>query len=124
MADKNKMKAVRAERRRRRVRGKVNGTAEVPRMTVARSLNNIYVQIIDDLSRKTLVGLGTSSKTMSEKYEDKDSKSDKAKKVGQAIAEMAVEKGIKRVVLDRNRYRYQGRIKAVAEGAREKGLEF
>ena len=124
MADKNKMKAARAERRRRRVRGKVNGTAEVPRMTVARSLNNIYVQIIDDLSRKTLVGLGTSSKTMSEKYEDKDSKSDKAKKVGQAIAEMAVEKGIKRVVLDRNRYRYQGRIKAVAEGAREKGLEF
>ena len=124
MANRNKQKAARALRRRRRVRGRVSGTAEVPRMTVTKSLNNIYVQMIDDIKKTTLVGLGTCSKEMAARFEDKDTKTDKAKKVGQAIAEKAVELGMKRVVFDRNRFRYHGRVKAVADGAREKGLEF
>lgn len=124
MPNKWKKKAARALRRRRRVRGQVNGTAEIPRLTVAKSLNNIYVQVIDDLKKTTLVGLGTDSKEMAARFKDKDTKTDKAKKIGQAIGEKAVALGLKQVVFDRNRFRYHGRIKAVAEGAREKGLEF
>jgi large subunit ribosomal protein L18 len=116
MADKFKKKAARATKRRRRVRGNISGSADIPRLTVAKSHKNICIQIIDDLA--------TDSKAMSGKFDDKDSKIDKAKKVGQSIAELALEKGIKKVVFDRNQYRYHGRVKAAAEGARDKGLEF
>jgi len=119
-----KVKTKRAGQRRRRVRGKIQGTADIPRLTVRRSLKNIYAQIIDDQKQQTLVGLSTLSHAVADKLEDKDTKTDQAKKLGQMMAELAVDKGIKKVVFDRNQYRYFGRVKAVAEGAREKGLEF
>jgi large subunit ribosomal protein L18 len=124
MAEKNKYKTFKAERRRRRVRGKVEGTASRPRLTVDRSLKNIYVQLIDDIAQKTIVGVGSQSKLMQGVIEDKDTKTAVAKKVGMKAAELAKEKGIESVVFDRNRYIYHGRIKAVADGAREGGLKF
>jgi len=124
MADrKHEKKTERAERRRRRVRGHIQGTSERPRMTVARSLRQMFVQIIDDHRQTTLLGLGTLSKTMAGKYGPKDNKTVQAKKLGEEIARLALEKGITQVVFDRNRFRYHGRIKAVADGARAKGLK-
>ncbi len=124
MADKNKVKSFKAQRRRRRVRGKIHGTAERPRLTVAKSLKNLFVQIIDDDKGVTLVGLATNSKTMTPLIEKGDTKTAQAKKVGLKIAELARAKGIESVVFDRNQYRYHGRIKALAESAREGGLKF
>ncbi len=123
MADKNKEKNKKAERRRRRVRGKVFGTPQCPRLTVARSLKSIYVQIVDDESKLTLVGVGSRSKITQDILEGGDNKTAVAKKVGLKIAELAKARGIGGVVFDRNRYLYHGRIKAVAEGAREGGLK-
>jgi large subunit ribosomal protein L18 len=124
MADrKNEKKTERAERRRRRVRGHIQGTSERPRMTVARSLRQVFVQIVDDRKQTTLLGLGTLSKTMADKFGPKDNKTAQAKKLGEEIARLALEKGITQVVFDRNRFRYHGRIKAVADGARAKGLK-
>lgn len=123
MADKLKLKAARAQKRRRRVRGKVAGTVEIPRMSVAKSLHNTFVQIVDDINQVTLVGLATNSKAMADKFDEKDTNTERARKLGLAVAEVALEKGIKKVVFDRNQYRYHGRIKAVAEGARKQGLE-
>ncbi|HOP08227.1 MAG TPA: 50S ribosomal protein L18 [candidate division Zixibacteria bacterium] len=124
MADKNTKKAKRAVRRRRRVRGKVFGTAECPRLTVAKSLNNIFVQIIDDEEGRTLIGTASNAKDIKTELKDDMSKVDVAKLVGQAIARKAKEQGIETVVFDRNMYLFHGRIKAVAEGAREGGLKF
>jgi large subunit ribosomal protein L18 len=124
MADKITIKTKRAVRRRRRVRGKVSGTADIPRLTVAKSLKNTFIQIIDDVQGQTLVGAATNSKAMADRFDSKDNKVEQAKKLGQAIAELAQEKGISQVVFDRNHYRFHGRIKAVADGAREKGLKF
>ncbi|MDD4053137.1 MAG: 50S ribosomal protein L18, partial [candidate division Zixibacteria bacterium] len=120
---KNEKKTERGARRRRRVRGHIQGTPERPRMTVARSLRQMFVQIIDDRGQVTLLGLGTLSKTMTDKMDPKDSKTVQAKKLGEEIARQALEKGITQVVFDRNRFRYHGRVKAIAEGAREKGLK-
>ena len=122
MADKNIQKAVKAERRRKRVRSSVLGTAERPRLTVAKSLKNVFVQIIDDQHHATLVGLSTNSKEVAAKA--KANKTELAKQVGLKIAELAKAKGIESVVFDRNQYRFHGRIKAVADGAREGGLKF
>jgi large subunit ribosomal protein L18 len=124
MANKLKIKSARAQKRRRRVRGKISGTADIPRLTVSKSLKNTFIQIIDDVGQITLVGLATNSKSMADKFDGKDNKTEQAKKLGRAAAEIALEKGIKKVVFDRNRFRFHGRIKAVAEGARKKGLEF
>ena len=124
MADKNTYKTFKAERRRRRVRGKIEGTASRPRLTVDRSLKNIYVQLIDDIEQKTIVGVGSQSKLLKGIIEKSDNKTAVAKKVGLKAAELAIEKGIESVVFDRNRYVYHGRIKAVADGAREGGLKF
>jgi large subunit ribosomal protein L18 len=124
MADKNITKKRKAERRRRRIRGKIVGSSERPRLTVRKSLKNVFVQIIDDTRRMTLVGLASNSKAMQEVFADDDNKTIKARKVGMKLAELAKEKGIESVVFDRNRCRYHGRIKAVAEGAREGGLSF
>ena len=93
-------------------------------MTVARSLKNVFVQIVDDQNRVTLVGVGSDSKVMKAGYEVSDTKTARARKVGLKVAELAAAKGINTVVFDRNRYPYHGRIKAVAEGAREGGLTF
>lgn len=124
MADKNTRKASRADRRRRRVRAKVKGTSECPRLTVSRSLTNIYAQIIDDENEVTLVAASSVSENVAGAVSKEMKKTDIAKKVGEVIAKEAQEKGVTAVVFDRNVYRYHGRIKAVADGAREAGLKF
>lgn len=123
MADKNKKKDARASRRRSRVRGKVFGTAERPRLTVARSLNHVYAQIIDDENKVTLVAAASNAKNVKDKLGDAANKTATAKIVGEVIAAEAKDKGIEVVVFDRNRFRYHGRVKALAEGAREGGLK-
>jgi large subunit ribosomal protein L18 len=124
MADKLKIKAVQGNRRKMRVRKKILGTAQRPRLTVCRSLGNVTAQLIDDEKSITLVGLSTVSKLLSGIIKDSDNKTVQAKAVGIKIAELAKAKGIENVVFDRNRFRYHGRVKAVAEGAREGGLKF
>ena len=124
MADKNIVKNKKAERRRRRVRSKIFGTSECPRLTVSRSLKNVTVQIIDDEKMLTLIGLASNSKEMLKEIKASDKKTEAARKVGAKIAELARAKGIEQVVFDRNRYRFHGRVKAVAEGARKGGLNF
>lgn len=124
MADKNIVKGKTAARRRKRVRGKVHGTPERPRLTVSKSLNNIFVQIIDDVNQVTLVGAATNSKNLKDKLKKDMTKTDTSFQVGLVIAEAAKEKGIEKVVFDRNISKYHGRIKAVAEGARKGGLIF
>ena len=106
--------------RHKRVRGKVNGTPERPRLNVFRSETNIYAQIIDDTKGITLV----SASSLEKGFECEGTKTDAAKKVGEAIAERAKAKGIDTVVFDRGGYLYHGRVKALAEGAREGGLNF
>ncbi len=101
----------------KRVRGKISGTPETPRLTVFRSNKQIYVQVIDDKSGKTLVSAS------SLKMEEKVNKKELAAKVGEAIAKLAVEAGITKVVFDRNGYLYHGRVKEVAEAARKGGLK-
>ncbi len=124
MADKNVQKNRKAVRRRRRVRGKVFGTGARPRLTVCKSLKNVFAQIIDDEKHVTLIGLASNSKAISEGDDKPENKTAQAKIVGLKIAEMAKDKGIETVVFDRNAYRYHGRIKAVADGARKGGLKF
>ena len=123
MADKNIVKAEKAERRRRRVRGKVFGTAERPRLTVTKSLKNVYAQVIDDVNHATLISVAGNSKFLQPELKKNMKKTDIAKLVGEKIAALAKEKGIETVVFDRNENRYHGRIKAVADGAREGGLK-
>ncbi|MEK7774415.1 MAG: 50S ribosomal protein L18 [Candidatus Zixiibacteriota bacterium] len=123
MADKNIQKAIRAERRHLRVRKRVIGTAERPRLTVYKSLRHTFVQIIDDEKQATLVGLASNSKKISAEIGG-GKKADVAKKLGIMAAKLAKEKGIEKVVFDRNQFRYHGRVKAVADGAREGGLQF
>ena len=106
--------------RHKRVRGKVNGTPERPRLNVFRSEANIYAQIIDDTKGLTLV----SASSLEKGFECDGTKTDAAKKVGEVIAERAKAKGIDTVVFDRGGYLYHGRVKALAEGAREGGLKF
>jgi large subunit ribosomal protein L18 len=123
MADKNIVKSKRAERRRRRVRGKVHGTAERPRLSVSKSLKKVFAQVIDDENHVTLVGIDSTSKVLTAEAGDKKTKTEVARQVGEVIARLAKEKGIEQVVFDRGRCRFHGRIKAVAEGAREGGLK-
>ena len=107
-------------KRHNRVRGKISGTADRPRLCVFRSENHIYAQIIDDVAGNTLVAASTVEKA----FEGNGGNVDAAKKIGAAIAERALQKGIEEVVFDRGGYIYHGRIKALAEGAREGGLKF
>ena len=103
-----------------RVRGKISGTPECPRLNVFRSNANIYAQIIDDVNGVTLV----SANTLEKDFEGATGNREAAKKVGQIIAERAKAKGIEQVVFDRGGYVYHGRVAALAEGARENGLQF
>lgn len=109
--------------RHKRVRKKVSGTPERPRMNVFKSAKNIYVQIIDDINRVTLVSASTIDKDMNLDGVYGGNK-EAAKKVGQLIAKKATEKGITEVVFDRGGYLYHGRVKELAEAAREAGLKF
>jgi large subunit ribosomal protein L18 len=121
MADKYKAKAKRELRRRRHVRKNIRGTADRPRLTVSKSLRNVVAQLIDDQNGTTLLSATTATVPAEG---EKKTKTEAAKQVGQTLATLAKERGIKAVVFDRNRYVYHGRIRAVAEGAREGGLEF
>lgn len=117
MKSKNK-KVERRLKIRQRIRKTIQGTAEMPRLSIYKSNKGIYVQLINDEQGHTL--LTTSSKALGVQGIDIA----KAKKVGEALAEKAIEKGIKTVVFDRSGYLYHGRVKALAEGAKEKGLKF
>ena len=117
--NKNEERKMRAKR----VRAKISGTPERPRLNVFRSLNNIYAQIIDDVKGVTLASASTMDKNIAKSIEGK-TKQEAAFIVGQAVAKNAISKGIKSVVFDRAGYQYTGRVKAVADGARDAGLEF
>ena len=123
MKHPKKIKVTAREKRAKRVRRKVYGTADSPRLTVYRSLKNVYVQLIDDTKGVSLVGLVSSGKEMKD-IKVEGGKTGVAKMTGKLVAEKAKEKGITQVVFDRNGYLYHGRVKAVAEGAREGGLKF
>ena len=114
---------VRRERRMRRIRAKVTGTTERPRLNVFRSNRHMFAQIIDDSKGFTLVAASTLDADLRVQAAQLK-KRDEAKAVGKLIAQRALEKGLKKVVFDRGGYEYHGRIKSLAEGAREGGLEF
>ncbi len=113
----------RIAKKHKRVRKKVFGTPERPRLAVYKSLKHIYAQIIDDTQGITLVSASTLDKELRSKLPEL-TKSEEAREVGKLIAKRALEKGIKKVVFDRGGFIYHGRVKALAEGAREGGLEF
>ena len=115
------MRIVGRERRKLRIRNKVSGTAERPRMSVFRSAGHIYAQVIDDVLGTTLAHVSTLSKELKS---EKGTKSDLAKAVGTSVAAALKAQGVDKVVFDRNGYMYHGRIKALADGAREGGLSF
>ena len=116
MITETKRNAIR-QRIHARIRAKLSGTGERPRLNVYRSLNHIYAQVIDDQTGQTLVSASTIKMKTGGNVAA-------AKEIGKAVAERAVEKGIKKVVFDRGGYLYHGRIKALADAAREAGLEF
>lgn len=118
-----KKKSNQLARRHRRVRARISGTAQRPRLNVFRSLTNIYAQVIDDISGHTLASASTIDREIAGQVEGK-SKVEAAKIVGQALAQRAKAAGVGAVVFDRGGYRYHGRVAALAEGAREGGLEF
>lgn len=111
------------ERRHNRIRNKITGTPNKPRMNIYRSLKNIYVQLIDDLSGNTLASASTQDPAIRDSIENGGNK-EAARMVGELIAERALEKDIEAIVFDRGGYKYHGRVKEVAEAARDKGLEF
>ncbi len=113
--DKNKLR----KKRHNRVRNKLSGTAECPRLNVFRSNTHIYAQLIDDVAGVTLASASSTDESI-----EKATKTEQASAVGKLIAERALDKGVKAVVFDRGGYLYHGRVKALAEAAREKGLEF
>ena len=114
--DKNKAR----QKRHLRVRNHISGTAERPRLNVFRSLSNIYAQVIDDVQSVTVVSASTQEKD----FANYGGNIEAAKAVGEAVAKRAMEKGITEVVFDRGGYVYHGRVKALAEAAREAGLKF
>jgi large subunit ribosomal protein L18 len=109
--------------RHRRLRAKINGTSERPRLNVFRSLNHIYAQVIDDVQGRTLVSASTMDKAVLAELQGQNKKA-QAATVGRFVAERAREAGIEEVVFDRGGYRYHGRVKALADAAREGGLKF
>ena len=118
-----KSRSLARERRHVRVRKHVQGTANRPRLNVFKSLTGIYAQIVDDSEGNTLISASTVDKDLREQVKGMK-KIDQAKVIGKAVAERAKSKGISSVVFDRGGFRYVGRIKALAEGAREGGLQF
>ena len=115
-ADKNQARL----KRHRRVRGKISGTPERPRLNVFRSNTNIYAQIIDDVNAVTLVA----ASSLSKEFESSGKNKQAAREIGKMIAKQAIEKNIKNVIFDRGGYIYHGRVRELAEGAREGGLKF
>lgn len=120
MATKNR-KQYRRKRIKMRIRKIISGTSERPRMTVFRSNKQIYVQLIDDMEGNTLLSASSNTGEISS---EKENKIEQAKKLGSLVAEKAKSAGIENVIFDRNGYLYHGRVKALAESAREAGLKF
>ena len=119
------MRIVGRERRKLRIRKKITGTGERPRMSVFRSAKHIYAQVVNDVAGQTIAHMSTLSREVRDAIgEPRLKKSDAAKKVGEAIAKALITKGIKKVVFDRNGYLYHGRVRALADAARKAGLEF
>ena len=112
------------ERRHLRIRKKVRGAKDRPRLMVFRSSRHVYAQAIEDIEGRTVAGVNGSSKAITEKIKNDKERFAESRAVGDEIARKLVEKGIKRVVFDRAGYRYHGRVKALAEAARKAGLEF
>ncbi len=117
----NEMKKVRRVRRKARVSGSVRGTAERPRWSVYRSLKHIYAQIVDDAAGRTLIAVNSDQKEANLKHGGNKAA---ATAIGKLLAGKALEKGITQVAFDRNGYKYHGRVKALADAAREGGLKF
>jgi large subunit ribosomal protein L18 len=122
-ADKSKTRRETRNARHERIRKRTTGTAERPRLCVRRSLNHMYAQIIDDQTGRSLIQISSLAPEI-RKVADEKAKTELSSAVGKLIAERALELGIKQVVFDRGGYLYHGRVKAVAEAAREAGLEF
>jgi large subunit ribosomal protein L18 len=117
------MRIVGRERRKLRIRKKIGGTAQQPRLTVFRTAKHIYAQVIDDSTGRTLAHVSTLSKDLKGSLDD-GNKTEAAKKVGTLVAKVCLSKKIQRVVFDRNGYLYHGRVSALADAAREGGLKF
>jgi len=117
------MQIVGRERRKLRIRRKISGTSDKPRLTVFRSAKHIYAQVVDDVAGKTVAHASTLSRDVRGEVSEA-SKLDAAKKVGASIAKALLAKGIEKVVFDRNGYLYHGRVRALADAAREAGLKF
>lgn len=111
-------------RRKKRVRKKIRGSSERPRLSVFRSNAHIYAQLIDDSSGRALAAVSTLSTKYRERLAPSSGRKEKARVVGNMIAELAKQKGIEKAIFDRGYYRYHGRVRALAEGAREGGLKF
>jgi len=118
------LKRARYERRNRRVRGKISGNSERPRLTVFRSSQHIYAQIIDDTTATTLVSASTTDREVRGRITPEMKKTDESKLVGSVLAERAKAAQVSKVAFDRNGFLYHGRVKALAEAARESGLDF
>ncbi|MGD8426559.1 MAG: 50S ribosomal protein L18 [Balneolaceae bacterium] len=121
--DKTIEKKLRRDRIRRRIRATIRGTAERPRLNIHKSNQHVYAQLIDDLSGSTLVAVSTLTEDIAENIKDKTRK-ESAEMVGKHLAKVADDRGINKAVFDRSGYKYHGVVKALAEGAREGGLDF
>ncbi len=120
---KGNIKEVNRKKRHRRIRKKVRGTAERPRLVVKRSLTNLYAQVINDEENRTVLALSTATKETKDQLKNK-TKTEQSRIIGMLLGKKCVEANIKGVVFDRGGYKYHGRVKAFAEGAREGGLSF
>jgi len=123
MRDRNRVKQEKLARRRRRVRRKISGTAERPRLSVSRSLKHVRAQLVDDAAQRTIIQVSSTAAGLALSG-DGSAKMKRSEAVGRRLAELAQEKGIKLVTFDRGGRLYHGRIKAVAEAARKGGLDF
>lgn len=124
MLRKERLEKRRADRRRKRVRKKVVGTSETPRLSVHKSLRHTYAQLVDDTSSRTLSTVSSLSPEIRNQIQKGNNKSAISRKVGFVLAQKAKKLGIAKVAFDRNKYPYRGRVKSLAEGAREGGLKF
>lgn len=122
MAKKDKYQA--RQRRKKSIRKRISGTSERPRLSVYRSNKHIYAQVIDDVQSQSLLLVSDLAKDLAGELESCESKVDRAKVVGRAVAKACLDKGIDKVVFDRNGYLYHGRVSALATAAREAGLNF
>ncbi len=117
------LKKIRRARRKMSIRKDIYGTTEKPRLSIFRSLNNIFVQLVDDTNGNVLISASTIDKEIKSKITEKMTKIDQSKLIGKVIAERAIAKNIKEAIFDRNGYIYHGRVKALADAARESGLK-